>query len=244
MPFKAKYPAPIMKKILIILLFLCSLSSLSAQGNLLEIDNKPFRLGFFLGSNLMDLDVKPSEVLQDGKVYYAEVSQLVPGFTVGLITNLRLHRYFDLRFTPSLLLGERNLQFSTYDPVTGAWAKDLKVDVFSLPVDLPLNVRYSAERFGNFRPFVQFGGGTYFDLGRDELSEVTLKLSDFYMSFGFGCDFYFTFFKLSPEVKFNFGMMNILSPKDPTSETVVNLKYTNAISELLSRIVVFSLNIE
>jgi len=215
-----------------------------AQGNQTDVDNKPFRLGFYLGTNFMDLDVKHTELVQDGKIYYGDVSSLVPGFSVGLITDVRLHRYFNLRFTPALLLGERNLSFKTVDALTGALADDITVNIFSLPVDLPLNVRYTAERFGNFRPYLQLGVGTYFDLGRDELKDVTLNLLDTYLSVGFGCDLYFRFFKLSPEVKFNFGQSNILTPKFPTGETAQNLKYTNAISQLMSRIVVFAFNIE
>lgn len=230
--------------VIIITIILLNLPKVVAQGNMPEFDDRLFRLGFYIGSNVMDLDVTPSEMVQEGKVYYADVSKLVPGFSVGLITDLRLHRYFNLRFTPALLLGERNLSFRTFDVDTQIMSDDITVNIFSLPFDLPLMVRYSAERFGNFRPYVQFGGGTYFDLGRDELKDVTLNLADFYFTAGFGLDLYFRFFRLSPEVRINFGLTNILTPKTPTGDTVMNLVYTNAISKLLSRIVVFSLNIE
>lgn len=229
--------------LLSILLFATG-TSVNAQGNLPDIDNRLFRLGFFLGSNVMDLRVQPSELVQDGKIYYADVSTLTPGFSVGLVTDFRLHRYFNLRFTPALLLGERNLSFKSYDPATGIFTDDITVNIFSLPFDLPVMIRYSAERFGNFRPYLQIGGGTYFDLGRDELKDVTLNLIDFYASIGVGCDLYFRFFKLSPEIRFNLGLTNVLTPKIPTVETERNLKYTNAISNLFSRMVVFSLNIE
>jgi len=217
---------------------------LKAQGNLPEIDNKPFRLGFFLGSNLMDLEVEHTELLQDGQILYADVSRLIPGFSVGLITDLRLHRYFNLRFTPALLLGERNLSFKSYDPVSQLISDDQTINIFSLPVDLPLSIKYSAERYGNFRPYILLGTGAYFDLGRDELKDVTLDLLDLYVSVGFGCDLYFRWFKLSPEVKLNLGQTNILTSKTPTSENAQSLKYTNALAKLFSRIVVFSLNIE
>ncbi len=232
------------QSIITIILSLIFLPLVFAQGNMPEFDDRPFRLGFYLGSNVMDLDVTPSEMVQDGKIYYADVSKLVPGFSVGLVTDLRLHRYFNLRFTPALLLGERDLSFRVYDTATQTMSDDITVNIFSLPFDLPLMVRYSAERFGNFRPYIQAGGGTYFDLGRDELKDVTLNLVDFYFTAGFGMDIYFRLFKLSPEVRLNLGFTNILTPKNPTGDTVMNLVYTNAISKLLSRIVVFSLNIE
>lgn len=232
------------KKFLFIISFVSVCASVPAQGNLTDLDYKVFRFGFFLGTNWMNFDIEHSQMVQDGKIYYAEVSDLVPGFSVGLVTDLRLHRYFDLRFTPSLLLGERTLSFKTYDVATGAMAKDVDISIFSLPVDLPVNLRYSAERWGNFKPYVQIGVGTYFDLGRDELKDVTLNLTDYYYTAGFGCDLYFKYFKLSPELKVNFGQTNILSPKDQTQDTALNLKYTNAISRLLSRMIVLSFNIE
>jgi hypothetical protein len=233
------------KKCFSLFLFLSILPALSAQGNLTDLDYKTFRLGFSLGTNYMDLDVEHTELVQDGKIYYADVANIVPGFTVGLITDFRLHRYFNFRFTPTLLLGERNLKFRTYDVATaGVFEDDKVVNMFSLPIDFPVYLRYSAERYGNFKPFVQIGAGTYFDLGRDEQTDVTLNLSDYYFSAGIGCDLYFRFFKLSPELKFNFGRMNVLTPKEVTEDTSANLKYTNAISRLLSRVLVFSLNIE
>jgi len=219
-------------------------SNTFAQGNLTDLDYKVFRFGFSLGTNYMDLAIEHTELVQDGKIYYADVAELIPGFTVGLITDLRLHRYFNLRVTPTLLLGERHLKFKSYDVATGLMEDDKVVNMFSLPVDIPLYLRYSAERHGNFRPYVQVGVGTYFDLGRDEQTDVTLNLSDYYFSAGIGCDLYFRFFKLSPELKFNFGRINVLTPKHPTADTVANLKYTNALSALLSRVLVFSLNIE
>lgn len=227
-------------------LFFCFfvLENLSAQGNLTDMDYKIFRLGFSLGTNCMDIDIEHTELIQDGKIYYADVSRIVPGFTVGLITDLRLHRYFNFRFTPSLLLGERNLNFKSYDVNSGIFENDKEINIFSLPVDIPVFLRYSAERYGNFKPYIQIGMGTYFDLGREEQADVTLNLLDYYFSIGAGCDLYFKFFKLSPELKFNIGRINVLTPKYLTEDTVVNLKYTNALSKLFSKVLVFSLNIE
>ena len=233
------------KKLHTIFLFLVLLPTImSAQGLLEEIDSKRFRLGFSLGSNIMDLDVKHTEMIQDGKIYYADVKNLIPGYAVGLITNFRLHRYLHIRCTPTLLIGERKLQFRTLDVETKVMEDDKAVHLFSLPMDVPVYLRYSAEKYGNAKPYIQVGVGTYFDLGRDELTDVTLNLSDIYASGAIGCELHFKYFKLSPEIRFNAGTLNVLTPKRPTPENVSNLVYTNAISSILSRVIVFSLNIE
>lgn len=234
-----------MKNGLLTIFLIIALMPVNAQGNLTDMDFKVFRLGFLLGTNIMDLKPEHSELEQDGKIYYSDVSQVVPGFTVGLITDLRLHRYLSLRFTPSLLLGERNLSFRAFNPSTGMFADSVHtVNIFSLPIEFPLLVRYSAERFGNFKPYVEAGMGAYFDLGRDELREVTLNMSDVFFTAGVGCDLYFRYFKLSPEVRMNFGLTNILTPKYPTADNTTSLMYTNALSGLFSRILMFTLNFE
>lgn len=234
-----------MKKIFLTFLILVVFLPAHAQGNLTDLDFKTFRLGFLLGTNVMDLKTEHSEMIQDGKIYYADISQVVPGFTVGLITDFRLHRYLSFRFTPSLLLGERNLSFRAYDPVAGILSDSVHtVNLFSLPIELPVLLRYSAERYGNFKPYVEAGVGAYFDLGRDELREVTLNLSDVFFTAGVGCDLYFRYFKLSPEIRMNFGLTNVLTPKYPTPDNTTTLRYTNALSGLFSRIVMFTLNFE
>ncbi|GAB1415568.1 porin family protein [Paludibacter sp.] len=232
------------KKYISLLIYLLLFSNLSAQGNLTDLDYKIFRLGFSLGTNFMDLKIEHTELEQNGKIYYADVPTLIPGFSVGLITDLRLHRYFNLRCTPSLLLGERNIHFKTFDVNTKTFQDDKTVNLFSLPIDIPVYIRYSAERYGNFKPYVQIGTGVLFDLGRDEQTDITQKLSDLYFGVGVGCDLYFKFFKLSPELKLNVGQFNVLSPKKPTPENAASLVYTNSISKILSRILVFSFNIE
>lgn len=234
-----------MKKFLLTVLLSVVLMPLSAQGNLTDLDFRIFRLGFLLGTNTMDFKIDHSEMLQDGKVYYADVSNLVPGFTVGLITDLRLHRYLSLRFTPSLLLGERNLSFRTFNPASASFADSVHtVNIFSLPIELPVLLRYNAERYGNFKPYIEAGFGAYFDLGRDDLREVTLNLSDVFFTAGAGCDIYFRYFKLSPEIRVNFGLTNVMTPKLPTPENTTSLIYSNALSGLFSRILMFTLNFE
>lgn len=233
-----------LRKIIVTCCIFLSAVGLYSQNNLTDMDYKIFKLGFLLGTNLMDMQVNHSEINQDGRIYFADVSELTPGFTIGLITDLRLHRYFNLRFTPSLHLGNRKLSFNSYDPLTAVMTPDKIINIFSLPVDLPVLLRYSAERWGNLKPYIQVGVGTYFDLGRDEIKDVTLNLSDIYFSVGGGCELYFKYFRLSPELRINLGQTNVLTPKIKTDDNAVNVKYTNAINSLFSRIIVLSFNIE
>jgi len=66
---------------------------------------------------------------------------------------------------------------------------------------------------------------------------VKLKPYDFSIEAGFGFQFYFPVFILSPEIKVSEGIINI-HDRDP------NLIYSNVIDKLNSRMVVFSLIFE
>lgn len=237
-----------MKKILLMLLMMgYSLSlSLKAQ-NLLYVDERPVHFGFSLGMNLMDLTVTPSMLPcgPNGEVLQARVSSLLPGFSVGVIGDVRLNRYFNLRLHPTFHFGQRTLSYK----LDGADKKDpiaYKTDVVSMPITVPLYVKFNADREWNGRPYLLAGGGVSFDVGRDKERYVLTKFFDYFVEFGVGCELYFSFFKLSPELKFSIGLNDALMPVEQRPELRdESVKfYTNAISRLGTRMITLSFNFE
>ena len=108
----------------------------------------------------------------------------------------------------------------------------------------PLDVKYSAFRVNNYRPYLI--GGIYgaFDLGRKKGNPILLKGTDFGVEFGIGCDIYLPFFKLCPELKFSFGLVDLLE-KDRSDLTDPELiKYPNSLSKATSRMVTLTFNFE
>ena len=108
----------------------------------------------------------------------------------------------------------------------------------------PLSVKFSALRLNNYRPYLI--GGVYgaMDLGRKKGMPVLLKAADFGLEFGIGCDIYLPFFKLCPELKFSFGLVDLLQ-KDRSDLTDKDLiKYPNALSKATSRMVSLTFNFE
>jgi hypothetical protein len=215
---------------------LCTTSR--AQGNLTYIDGKFIHFGFSLGFNALDFGVTPSRDSIGGKVYNADVSSIQPGFSVGIISDIRLNRYLNLRFTPTLHFGARTLTYTTDNGAT-----KIPISISSIPISLPLYLKYSAERTNNFRPYLIWGGGAAIDLSTDQSKPILLKPLNFYTEFGVGCDIYFSFFKLAPELKFALGFNDIMNhnfiPSDPT-----NSVYTQAISKLTSRMLTLTFNFE
>ena len=228
-------------KSIILTFFVCVFASpLMAQGNLPYVDQKPFHFGFSLGFNSMDFNVAPSLADVNGTIYDVRTSILKPGFSVGIITDLRINRYMNLRFTPTLHFGERQLN---YYPKTG---KD-SIIIQSIPICLPVYLKYSSERNGNIRPYVIAGGGVSIDLATNTENPVLLRPVDFYTEFGVGCDIYFSFFKLSPELKYSIGFNDLFVPLNVRNAGAIgpeNQKFSNALSKLTSKMLTLTFNFE
>lgn len=215
------------KKFFFLALFITGLGLAShAEGNLPYADQKFIHFGFLLGVNTMDFKVTPNDS--------AKVSILKPGFSVGIISDLRINRYLNLRFTPTLHFSERQLSYMSRK---NAGVMPVDTAIQSIPFCLPVYLKYSAERYGNFRPYVIWGGGMAIDMFRDKIStELSLlKNVNFYTEFGVGCDIYFSFFKLCPELKYSIGFNDILNHNYPTQIPV---------EHLTSRMLTLSFNFE
>lgn len=217
--------------VLVSFLIICISSTARAQGNLPYVDGKFIHFGFSLGFNAMDFGINPKDSV--------DVPRLSPGFSVGMIGDMRLNRYLNLRFTPTLNFGQRELSY-----LFSGGIKD-STTVSSILICTPLYLKYSAERKGNYRPYLIWGGGMYWDLGQSASNDtrVLLKPIDFYTEFGVGCDIYFSFFKLAPELKFAIGFNDMLD-HDFVPQDTSNKKFTQALSKLTSRMLTLTFNFE
>ena len=224
-----------LKKFILLIVFISGVGSVCrAEGNLPFVDEILIHFGFLLGINTMDFRVSPNDS--------ARVSLQKPGFTVGIISDLRINRYLNLRFIPSLHFGERQLNYPF------KIGNDTSLNISSIPICFPVYLKYSAERKGNYRPYLIGGVGVSYDLATNSNSDnpVTLKPLDVYTEFGVGCDIYFSFFKLSPELKYSIGFNNIIVPIDnrPGLKNTPKAQFTTAISKLASRMLTLTFNFE
>lgn len=226
--------------IICVIIFASSLMA-RAQGNLPYFDDKFIHFGFSLGFNTLDFGIESSQKVIKDSVYNANVSSLQPGFSVGIISDMRLARYLNLRFTPTLHFGSRMLSYT----VNGKYKQSTEVS--SIPINLPLYLKYSAERKDNYRPYLIFGGGIGYDLSTDQTRPVLLRPVNTFVEFGAGCDIYFSFFKLSPELKFALGFNNLLTPLAERKAGELSEKdqlFTEALSKLTSRMITLTFNFE
>ncbi|MCR4965078.1 MAG: PorT family protein [Bacteroidales bacterium] len=242
-----------MKKRLFVVVTLLSLCSTSLFGqsdrwsfgvpNLLKYDKKPFHFGFLIGYNQFDFTIASKPNLAEYDSLMVVNTKPLSGFNLGIVTNVRLGKYFDLRFIPGLAFGDRivnyNIQYSTGNQlVTEKHAE-------SVYLDLPLMIKFKSSRMmNNIRTYVIAGAQYSLDLisaAKKQSSnpqEIILKLypNDFQGFAGIGFDFYCTYFKFSTELKMSFGFVNLLKEED-------NM-YATSVTSLKSKILQISFTFE
>ncbi len=67
---------------------------------------------------------------------------------------------------------------------------------------MPFDLKFSAERFNNYRPYIIAGVNPTINLTGKDQDYIRLKRYDTFVEVGFGCDLYLPYFKLIPELKF------------------------------------------
>ena len=83
-----------------------------------------------------------------------------------------------------------------------------------------------------------------FDLTVKKQRALLTQRFDLALEVGFGCDFYMPFFKLIPELKFCFGLTDLLV-KDRRDLIDKNLlKYTQSLNKVSSRMIVLTFYFE
>lgn len=199
-----------MKKTLLILFILLLSHSVYAQlfskekiKNNENFDKDRLSWGFFLGINAYDYQFTYEHDLKDILV------ESTTGFNVGLISNLRINDYFDLRFEPGLYITQRNLQYDpSYFDGMSYNDVDLLRDVKSTYVHFPLLLKISTKRINNFKPFIVGGISTALNLSSNEenpddnsVGQFRTKKSVNFYELGFGIDFYLYWFKFSPSIR-------------------------------------------
>ena len=239
------------------ILVLCALLFVPAKAQQAQnrpyVDDKLFHFGFQLGVNFSSFSVTDSEqeqvnpVTGETEIYHARVSGLLPGFHVGFVSDLRLCQYLNLRFCPGLMFTSRTLTYKTESgrPVQGTPGKNgANIDILAMPVYLPMYLKWTAMREGNYRPYVIFGGGVSFNVSRDRERPVLLNLMDYFAEVGFGVDLYFTWFKFCPEITYRIGFADQLYHGDRMELSPYDAFYSGALSRLTSHCVCLTFNFE
>jgi len=207
-----------------------------------EVDQKWIHFGFVLGLNTCDFDITLNQLSVDSAMF-ADVSQLNPGFHVGIISNLRLNDYMDLRVLPGMSFGSRRLYY--YKNKNGTYVNDKytrqRIDYY--PIEIPVILKFKADRIENYRPYIIADFTFRYDMSsskkfddedpKDLPRYISFKPFNYYYGFGVGVDYYFEFFKLSTEIRMDFGQRDVLKhephPKYPFYVDIIDKVKSNMV---------------
>lgn len=221
-----------------------------AQAQTRKVQNRPYidlrawHYGFLFGVHVQDLEFVHNgwvNTLDDGttEAWFADVPSYSPGFNVGVLGEARFTNELSLRIIPTMYFGDKSVVFRDY-PSGLTTRQTIKSTYFTVPIDM----KWSAPRFNNYRPYVVAGVVPMLDLTVKKQKELLMSRLDFGFEVGMGCDFYLPFFKLIPEVKFCFGLPNILV-RDRSDLIDKNLlKFTQSLASARSRMIVFNFYFE
>jgi hypothetical protein len=199
--------------------------------NLPRYDQKPLHFGFILGTSNLGFTYR-NQIQWPQDVYNVRVGRQL-GYTVGIVSNVRLNKNLDFRFIPTFTSGERKLFFDAVDPSDGNM-KWIERKMESALIIFPLEIKWKTNRIDNHRWYVL--GGLFGALDLSSKAKVVdnrifkLQQSDFGIDIGVGIDIYFEYFKLSPQLRATFGKGNLrVNDNTSYSEALPSLN-TQAIS--------------
>lgn len=213
-------------------------------GNLMSFDDKLLHYGIRVGisRSKFDIDLNTDDGIR--QVVQGNASYYTAGFHIAVVGDLRMGRYFNLRLIPGITLIDRDINYN-WEPsylATHPLIENSRT-VESVYGDLPLELKFRAWRWGNFRPYVTGGVSYSFDFAslrknknNNEESIIRLNASEFRYTFGVGSDFFLRYVKFAIELKMAIGI-NDLQVRDDEL-------YTTSIDALRSRTVMLSFTFE
>lgn len=239
------YSAMYMKRTTLLLVACLCTIMLMAQERKVQyrpyLDQRKYHYGFLFGLHIQDMEMRNNGYIdpETGERWYADVDNYNPGFSVGVLGEVRLNKYFSLRLTPTMHFGQKHVLF--HEQVSG---QDTTQNLKSTYISIPLDVKFAAPRYNNFRPYLAAGVSPTLDLTTRKHRALLTKPMDCYLEIGMGCDIYLPFFKLIPELKFCFGLADILQKNRRDLIDGTLMKYTNSLDGASSKMIVLTLYFE
>jgi hypothetical protein len=180
--------------------------------------------GFFLGFNSYDFKIDYKTVGPDIQVDNSM------GFNVGLVADVRLQEYLNLRFEPGLYYGNRTLHYPP-NPSFNSTSDAIR-DINSTYISFPLLLKFSSLRTGNIRPYLLGGASANLNLSSnakslDDNLEERFRVKSWTTNYelGFGIDIFSEYFIFSPSIRGSFGISDeLIRDKDPNSPWTGNIE--------------------
>ena len=204
------------------------------------IDLRPMHFGISVGMNLQDIEFKTDAPI------VCDEDRWNAGFSVGVLADMRLSSYLNLRITPSMHFGAKHLRLLNLADLDAegkpkSEIQDMKNTYLAVPVDL----KFSSQRWNNIRPYILAGVSPMINLTNKNQEIIQLNRTDLMVEVGLGCDLYLPFFKLIPELKFCYGLGNRIDKSHVADLKDENKKmYANSIKSGHTKMIVLTFYFE
>jgi len=185
-----------------------------ASENLADYDNQWIHYGFQIGLHQSKYRIQYADVYTSSTLdtLHSVIPGSLPGWKVGFVSNMRLLQYLDFRALVIVGFYEHDL---TYRFTDGREIRELKDATL---VEIPLLLKYKSARRGNVAMYAVGGINTAFEAAGkgdefDVEQNIELRNWNFSIDAGIGFDLYYPLFKFSPEIRYTWGLRNMLTPE-------------------------------
>ena len=179
--------------------------------NLINYDEERIHYGFAFGghSSKYVFQYSPTFVTPSLDTLHSIKNRSLGGIKIGFVVNFHLWQYLDFRILPTFGLYENELVYRYTDGTNFTLFKDATF------LEMPLLFKYKSQRRRNTAMYVVFGVNPSLEAaarGDEEADIETLETKNwnFAIESGIGFDLYFPLFKFSPEIRYSWGLRNML----------------------------------
>jgi len=203
----------------------------TAQNNptdhLPDYDEHFVHYGFLLGLHSSKYRIQYADIYSTPEfdTLHSIVPGNVGGFKLGFVVNFHMLQYLDFRILPTVGFYENDL---TYRYTNRTELRHIKDATY---VELPLLLKYKSQRRGNYAMYLVGGIKPTFEaVGRGQREDTSDKLdllrNQMNIEVGAGFDIFYPLFKFSPEVRYSYGIKNMLNPRSDSPYNIPLKKLT------------------
>ncbi|MBU2888008.1 PorT family protein [Gilvimarinus agarilyticus] len=178
--------------------------------NLPRFDEEKWHFGFLLGLHTSNYrsEYKDDFVTPSFDTLHSVVPPSKMGFKIGFIVDYHIFETLDVRITPTVSFNQLQLD---YRFTNGEVIEELRDPTY---VELPILLKYKSVRRRNRRMYVLGGINPAIKAASSKEKEskdrLLTKGYNLSLDVGVGMDLYQPLYKFSPEIRYSFGLIDVL----------------------------------